>query len=94
MLSNKDPLETVPVIFDFVNLTATPASPVVTVVVASGTDGNPSAILSGSPTVSGTKVQQFVTGGVNNVSYTLTCKVTPGDGSVYLLKDTIKVVTQ
>lgn len=47
----------------------------VTVTVLSGSDGNPEAILSGSPTISGTKVLQFVVGGVDGVTYKMVFEV-------------------
>jgi len=51
-------------------------SPVVTINVWSGTDPNPSAMLSGVPTASGSQVKQMVTGGVPGVVYYLTFQVT------------------
>lgn len=48
---------------------------VVTATVLTGTDPNPSAILSGVPSVSGSKVLQFVIGGVNGVTYKLVFQV-------------------
>ncbi len=48
---------------------------VVTATVLEGVDANPSAILSGLPSVSGSKVLQFVIGGVTGVTYKLVFQV-------------------
>lgn len=42
----------------------------------SGTDTNPSALISGSPTVSGAVVRQNLTGGTLGVLYRVTCDAT------------------
>lgn len=47
----------------------------VTASVLTGTDPSPSSILSGSPSISGTKVLQFVIGGVSGVTYKLVFQV-------------------
>ena len=53
--------------------------------VYSGTDTNPSAILSGTPTVvNGTQVRQLTTGGVNGVTYELDCTVTTSLGQTLI----------
>jgi len=43
----------------------------VTATVLTGVDGSPSAILSGSPSIEGTKVKQFVIAGLTGVTYKL-----------------------
>ena len=93
MFSNKDPSEIVLVTFDFTNVTTTVASPTVAATVAYGTDGNPSAILSGAATVVGTTVTQLITGGLNGVSYKLECTITGGSGTKFVLADTMPVVS-
>lgn len=55
---------------------ATISSGAVTAAVYTGTDASPSAIISGSATVSGTKIQQKITGGVAGVVYRLTFTAT------------------
>lgn len=52
----------------------------VTASVYSGVDSNPSAILSGSPTIDGTMVHQIMTGGVVGCVYVLLCSVTTSNG--------------
>ena len=56
-----------------VNLAAGTA--VVAATVLSGVDASPSAILSGLPSIEGTKVKQFIIAGVNGVMYKLTFQV-------------------
>jgi hypothetical protein len=58
-----------------VNLGVGLVSPVVTAEVLEGVDASPSAILSGSPSIEGTKVKQFVIAGLNGVTYKLIFQV-------------------
>lgn len=53
---------------------------VVTATVFTGIDANPSAIISGSASISGTTVTQKITGGVSGVIYDLLCTVTTSAG--------------
>jgi hypothetical protein len=93
-MSNKDPAETVTVTFDFTAITSAPSSPSVTVNWVAGTaDSNPSAMLSGSPVVSGAKVLQQVIGGVDGATYGLRCEANAPDGSVYVAAGWIPVQT-
>lgn len=65
--------------FDFLSQLAsgeTISGATVTAVVWSGTDANPSAIISGAASVSGSIVSQTVTAGTAGVIYLLTCSVT------------------
>lgn len=80
-LSTKDPDEDVVVTFDFSNLSASaPTSPAVTASVHAGpADAAPSAILSGSPQVSGDTVLQLVTGGSHGTDYMLRCEADCGN---------------
>lgn len=90
----KDPAETVTLAFEFAALTDTPSAPEVTVTRHAGTaDASPSAILSGSPTVSGTKILQDVTAGTAGADYLLRCQVSAPDGSVYVLAGVLPVRT-
>jgi len=62
--------------------------------VYSGTDPNPSLILSGSPTlVNGTQVRQLTTGGVNGVTYELDCTVTTSLGQTLIQTGLLSVYT-
>lgn len=76
----KSPSSTVRVAFDFLSdlgVAETLASThSVTVSVYSGTDANPSALLSGSTSKSGTVVSQSITGGTAGNIYTLVCSCT------------------
>jgi hypothetical protein len=47
----------------------------VTAALYSGTDANPSLIISGAPTVAGAKVTQRLVGGFVGVTYELACQV-------------------
>ena len=49
------------------------SSATVTCTVFSGIDSSPSALISGSATVSGAIATQVITGGVTGVTYNLTC---------------------
>ena len=81
--SSKDPNETELFVFDFLDLlnpgeTITGAA--VTVTVSVGTDGVPSAMLSGSASISGTQVSQMITGGITGNTYHLECAITTSLG--------------
>jgi len=52
------------------------ASAVWTASVVEGTDGNPSALISGTATVSGSRVSQKIIGGTADVQYCLVCTAT------------------
>lgn len=92
--SAKDTGETVILGFDFVNLTSTPSAPVIAVTRHAGAaDASPGAIISGSPSISGTKVLQKVVAGVTGTDYLLRCTVSAPDGSVYILAGVLPVRT-
>jgi hypothetical protein len=95
MLSVKDVQETIVVAFDFSAVCSSIASVIgVTASVASGSpDPTPSAILSGAPTISGTKVLQAITGGVAGTNYDLRCKIAAPDGtSQFVAADVLPVL--
>lgn len=79
VLETKDSAEKIVVTFDYANeLDAGETlfgTPTITVSVVKGADASPSAILSGSPTISsdGTQVLQPVVNGVPGVHYRLKC---------------------
>jgi hypothetical protein len=58
-----------------INLGVGLTSPVVTAEVLTGVDASPSAILSGTPSIEGTKVKQLVIAGLNGVTYKLIFQV-------------------
>lgn len=65
---------------------------VIVVTVYSGTDATPSAILSGSPSISGNIVSQLITAGTSGVKYKLTCKViTTPDAQILELDGILKI---
>lgn len=75
--------EIVNVTFDFssrLGIGETISTQTVTATVYSGTDASPSAIISGSASVSGAVVTQKLTGGVLGVLYKLLCAVTTSAG--------------
>lgn len=76
-------------VFDFISRLAvseTLSTASVTATVYSGTDASPSAIISGSASISGTKVTQKLTGGVLGVAYLIVCTVTTSAGQTLLLQ--------
>jgi len=80
--------------FDFSRLLpsgVTISSAVVTATVIDGTDADPSAMISGSATISGSLVSQLVIGGVAGVTYCLKCAATFSDGQVPELHDDLAV---
>lgn len=90
--SPKQPAEIVTVAFDFASLTTSPTSPVVTATRHAGeADATPSAILSGSPSVSGSKILHKVTAGTDGTDYLLTCQVDTAAGERYILAGVLPV---
>lgn len=90
-LSPKDPTEIIYVGFDFLELTDTPSAPAVAIELVKGTDATPSAMLSGSPSIVGTKVYQKIIGGVDGCTYNIRCTASAPDGSKYVLADQLHV---
>ena len=77
--SGKFVSETKTLTFDFLSLLAIGESistASVSAAVYSGTDSSPSSLISGSATITGSKVTQKITGGVVGVVYLVTCSVT------------------
>ena len=70
------------------------SAPVVTVEVSSGLDYNPSLLLSGPATFSGSIVTQKVSGGMAGVTYALTATVTGSLGHTYQVTQIVAVVSQ
>jgi hypothetical protein len=62
-------------------------SAVWSVSVVTGVDATPSAMLSGSPSISGAKVTQMITGGVKGVTYQLICTAQTSAGQTLVLPD-------
>lgn len=86
---------TTPVQFDFISLLAageTITGQTMTVSVVSGTDANPSALLSGAPSPSGTSVWQNITAGVVGVTYLVSCLVSTSAGQQKILQGNLSVV--
>lgn len=81
--------------FDFVSQLATGETITGATVSAdlfSGTDANPSAIVSGAETVSGSIVQQLIVDGVAGVIYLLSCAVTTSLGATKTIQGYLAVV--
>lgn len=86
--------ETVSVQFDFTSLLApgeTISGDAVTASVFAGLDNTPSAILSGSPTVSGATISQKITAGTAGVVYLLNASATTSAGQVLILQTYLAV---
>lgn len=78
LLPAKTSTTTQKVVFDFISQLAvgeTISSQAVVATVWSGVDANPSAVVSGAATASGTKVTQTVAGGVAGTIYKLVCTI-------------------
>lgn len=89
---DKDPSESIVVEFDFSDLATAISTPAVTVQVPAGSiDGNPSAILSGGPVISGAKVQQRIVGGLHGVDYWLQCLAVSGTGDTLTIDAVLPV---
>ena len=88
--------ETLAYTFDFISkLTSgeTIISAACTAAVWSGVDSSPASIVSGTATISGTKVTQNITGGVNGCIYMVNCRVTTSTSTVYMITTYIPVVS-
>jgi len=85
----KLPNEKVPRTVDFISKLPsgiTIASAATTATVYSGNDSSPSSILSGSPTISGTKVTQVLQAGVSGCIYQIAFGIVGSDGNDYQLQ--------
>ena len=85
MLPSKKLGETLTYTFDFISALVpgeTIVSATVTSNVWSGVDANPGTMIDGGPTISGTVVNQFITGGITGVIYDLICAATTSLGQV------------
>lgn len=97
-LTPKDPAEQIAVTFDFsagiIGGETIIGTPTVTASATGGSDTSPSAILSGSPLVSGSLVMQTIVGGVDGSTYKLRCLInlTPS-GRKLVLAGLLPVVT-
>jgi hypothetical protein len=99
LLTAKDELDVVPVVFDFTlqlgAATINSASVAVSVVAAAstGSDANPNNLKSGLAAISGAKVSQMLTGGVVGVTYHLRCTIITSDSRTIVLAADIPVIT-
>lgn len=82
---DKDPAAVVTLEFDFSRLAASVSAPSVTIALVAGTDEAPLALtLDGSATVSGAKVFQRVTGGLDGCTYALECTASAGSDQLVI----------
>lgn len=96
-LSGKYQGETKNITFDFTSQLAageTISSQTVSATVYSGIDSSPSAIISGSASVSGAVVTQAITAGVLGVTYELKCQVTTSAGQTLQLTGYFPIVPE
>lgn len=94
-IPGKHASETIAQVFDFISLLAigeTLSTASVAATVYSGTDSSPSSVISGSASISGTKVTQLITGGTLGVTYTLVCTVTTSASQTLTLMGFLAVV--
>lgn len=84
----------VPVDFEDVANGATVSSCAVTCEVLSGTDASASSRITGSPDISGTAVQQRVTGALAGVTYLIRFAATLSDGRVEVIAGRLPVVRE
>lgn len=89
--SAKDPTESIVVTFDYTALLTAISTASVSIAVDDGNDANAAAMLSGAPSIVGTKVLQRVINGVDGCTYRLRCTVTKADGSIYVIGNTLPV---
>jgi len=92
--SPKDSAEIIMLGFDFAALLAegvTISGPATAISVHDGTDASAASVLSGAPTVSGTKVLQQVVGGVAGVTYKVRAQADASDGQRYVLAGLLPV---
>ena len=82
--------------FDFSTVlgsSETISSATMVVQVKDGTDPNPSAILVGTPTISGSRVAQRIYGGLDQVTYRLEMSATTSLSNVYTLVADLPVLS-
>lgn len=89
----KRPGEEYPLSFNFSAELGTLTEATVTVDVLYGEDATPSAILSGTVTLSGTSALQRITGGVPGCVYGITCSATDATTSTYELRAVLSIVS-
>jgi hypothetical protein len=90
----KDPLEIIPLTFDFdteMGGSDTIVSAAVAVSVSNGYDSNPASLLSGAASLLGDKVRQNVTAGLDGVDYIVKVTVTTTAGYKYTLARVLPV---
>lgn len=90
-LQEKDPAEIIPLTWTINNSSVISATTTVTVEI--GTDASPNNILLISPIVDGNMVIQYITGGVNNVTYRIQTNITLADNSVLTIVSYLPIVT-
>lgn len=93
-MPEKDPAERIIARFDFSKRATSISGPVAQAVVISGTDADPSAIISGAPVINGTSVLQAYAGGVAGVNYGVSMQVTTDTGEVLVLAGILPVRTK
>ena len=96
--ADKDPVETVLLTLDYAeNLLQTGEtinSAMWNIIVFSGTDPSPNAMLAAASIISGTTVSRLITGGIDGVVYKISCTVYTSIGQVLKLTGTQNVRTQ
>ena len=94
LLYPKDPAEIITVTFGFEKLADTITAAVVTASVLSGLpDNNPSAIVSGPPSMTAALVRQRIAAGQPGTVYALRCEANDADGELHVLTAALPVCT-
>ncbi len=94
-VSIKDPLERVPLTFDFTAAMDAADSlsgcGVVVEAVVAGADGSPNTLLDGAPTTSGKRAVQWIRLGVDGASYRVRATATTTQGRTLVLRTIVPV---
>lgn len=92
-LSSKDPNEIITLTFDYGAILGadTLLSATLSVELVTGTDSNPSAMLSGAAVIQGDTVLQQVQGGVDTANYKIVCTADTADGQRLMVANILPV---
>ncbi|MFA5920151.1 MAG: hypothetical protein WC856_02520 [Methylococcaceae bacterium] len=78
-IDDKDPVEIIPVTFDFTKEAASVDGAVITLSVVEGTDAAAISMIFGSYQITDKVVSQLIRNGVSGVTYLIRCEITSGN---------------